>query len=115
MKSDESLSIDMLVGADFYWALVDEPIIRGYPSESVALSTKLGYVLSGPTPGFSSSSSIVNLIATHVLKIEATVVNSDPLSSKLNKFWDYESLGTREQENSFHDNFVEDIKLVDGR
>ena len=112
---DVSLSIDMLVGADFYWTLVDGSIIRGYPSEPVALSTKLVYVLSGPTPGFSSSSSTVNLTVTHVLKIEARVVNSDPLSSELNKFWDYETLGIREQENSLYDNFVEDIKLVDGR
>ena len=114
-SGDESLSIDMLVEADFYWTLVDGSIIREYPSEPVALSTKLGYVLSEPTPGFSSSSNTVNLTATYVLKIEATVVNSGPLSFELNKFWDYETLEIREQENSLYDNFVEDIKLFNGR
>ena len=31
----------------------------------------------------------VNLTATHVLKVEASVVNQDEIASKLGKFWDY--------------------------
>ena len=53
--------------------------MRGAPWEPVALATKLGYVLSGPTMIMShnDNGNTVNLTATHVLKVEASVVNRD--------------------------------------
>ena len=72
-------------------------MIRGQPAEPVAISTKLGYVLSGSISSSSSicSSDTVNLTATHILKAEAKIATKivDPLKSALQKFWDYETLG----------------------
>lgn len=89
------LPISILIGADHYWSLVKGTVVRGAPWEPVALATKLGYVLSGPTMIMSNNDNgnTVNLTATHVLKVEASVVNQDKLASELRKFWDYESLG----------------------
>ena len=43
------LAVNILIGADYYWSLVEGTVIRGAPWEPVALATKLGYVLSGPS------------------------------------------------------------------
>lgn len=55
--------------------------------ESVALARKLGYVLSGPTliTIDNDNSNTVNLKQTHVLKVEASVVIHDVLTSELGK------------------------------
>ena len=43
------LAVSILIGADYYWSLVEGTIVRGAPWEPVALVTKLGFVLSGST------------------------------------------------------------------
>ena len=60
-----------------------------------ALATKLGFVLSGPTMVICDNfhANTVNLTATHVLKVESSVINHDDLAPELRKFWDYESFG----------------------
>ena len=39
--------IDMWIGADYYWSIVEDKIVRG-PGPT-AVSSKLGFLLSGPT------------------------------------------------------------------
>ena len=106
-----------LIGADLYWSLVEGTVIRGTPWEPVALATKLGYVLSGPTmvtvDGANDNS--VNLTATHVLKVEASVLKQDSLTSELRRFWDYESFGIQVQGLSLYDKFVDEVDFVKGR
>ena len=89
------LPISILNGADYYWSMVEGTVVTSAPWEPVALATKLGYVLSGPTMIMShdDNGNTVNLTATHVLKVEASVVNQEEIASELGKFWDYESLG----------------------
>ena len=43
-----NFKISLLVGADFYCDLVEDHIIRG--DGPTAMSSKLGYLLSGPAP-----------------------------------------------------------------
>ena len=91
--------------------------MRGAPWEPVALATKLGYVLSGPTMIMShdDNGNTVNLTATHVLKVEASVVNQEEIASELGKFWDYESLGIRNDNLSLYDKFVNEVEFMEGR
>ena len=81
------LPISIFIGADHYWSLVEGTVVRGTPWEPVALATKLGYVLSGPTMIMShnDNGNTVNLTATHVLKVEASVANQDEIASELGK------------------------------
>ena len=74
----DELSVQMLIGVDYYWSFINRTVVRGKPSEPVALSTKLGYVLSGPTVGNLDSPNInsVYLTTTYVLKITAEPVQS---------------------------------------
>ena len=111
------LPISILVGADHCWSLVEGTIVRGAPWEPVALATKLGYVLSGPTMIMShnDNGNTVNLIATHVLKVEASVVNRDEIAFELGKFWDYESLGIPNDSLSLYDKFVSKVEITEGR
>jgi len=41
------VKVDILMGCDYYANLITGEVIRGKPSEPVALATKLGYVLTG--------------------------------------------------------------------
>ena len=43
----ESSEISVLIGSDYYWSIVGNEIIRG-ECGPIALSTKLGFYLSGP-------------------------------------------------------------------
>ena len=59
--------------------------------------------------------SSVNLTATHVLKVESTVIQHDSLTSELRRFWDYESLGIQDQSLSLYDKFVAEVEFVEVR
>ena len=56
----ENFEICLLVGADFYWDLVGDHIIRG--DGPTAMSSKLGYLLSRPVLLPRPPSTIVNIL-----------------------------------------------------
>ena len=111
------LAVSILVGADYYWSLVEGTLVRGAPWEPVALATKLGFVLSGPTMVMCDNvhANTVNLTATHVLKVESSVINHDDLAAELKKFWDYESFGINDDNATLYDKFVNEVEFVEGR
>lgn len=45
---EDSFKISLLIGTDHYWDLVEDHIVRG--NGPTAMSSKLGYLLSGPLP-----------------------------------------------------------------
>ena len=102
--TSDSVSVDVLIGADYYWSFFTGNIIKGDPYGPVALETKLGWVLSGPSV-FSrlTRSCTVNLSSTHVLKIESTQMSD--MKDDLQKFWDLETLGIKEHETSVYYKF----------
>lgn len=60
----DPFSVNILIGADTYWDVVNDNIIRG--SGPVAVETKLGYVLSGPTQAQSYRSPHIDSILTTI-------------------------------------------------
>ncbi|XP_063420482.1 uncharacterized protein LOC134705689 [Mytilus trossulus] len=82
ITEDDMFDINLLIGADYYWSIVGDKIIRG--NGPTAVESKLGYLLSGPTTSIreSNRSSILNVIVSH--KAE---------ECNLTKFWEIESLG----------------------
>ena len=58
------LAVSILIGADYYWFLVEGTLVRSAPWEPVALATKLGFALSGPTEPTDVHANTVNLTAT---------------------------------------------------
>ncbi|XP_063448295.1 uncharacterized protein LOC134727834 [Mytilus trossulus] len=83
---DEDFEISVLVGADYYWDIVRDRVIRG--SGPTAVQSKVGYLLSGPiqlnTNSYNqSTSSIMNILTPHRLE-----------KFEIHKFWEIESIGT---------------------
>ena len=48
VSSAENFEISLLIGADFYWHFIGDHIVSG--DGPTAVSSRLGYVLSGPLP-----------------------------------------------------------------
>ena len=78
---------------DVYWSLVEGTVVRGAPWEPVALATKLGCFLSGPTMVMvdDENGDSVNLTARHVLKVESTVTQHEVLMSELRRLIIYKN------------------------
>ncbi len=106
-----SLEVDVLIGSDYYWDLVTGSVCR---SEG-AIHTKLGWVLSGPTPAKDQAQCSMNLTTTHVLRAETQELESTVLDEQLRSFWELESLGIHKEEKTLYDEFVTDITFHDGR
>ena len=76
----DTLNIAVLIGADHYWDIVGNHIVRG--DGPTAVASKLGYLLSGPNPMKSASAFNVNVMRVGVTPEE-----------QFQKFWDIESIG----------------------
>ena len=112
-----STDINILIGADNYWRLVTGRLQKGR-GRPTAIETKLGWVLSGPVPRFSSADTTVNFCSSHVLKVDAqsSVTNStEIMEQELKKFWDVETLGIRDIEPSLYEQFLKQVSFKDGR
>ncbi|XP_063420583.1 uncharacterized protein LOC134705796 [Mytilus trossulus] len=87
VHSGERFEIDLLIGADYYWEIIEDKIIRG--KGPTAVQSKIGYLLSGPTIGnisqHSRSTVLVNVIAHKNTTIDNEKGNSkEGLSQKHN-------------------------------
>ena len=79
--SDSTFQISMLIGADFYWDIVEDHVIRG--NGPTAVKSKTGYLSSGPVHAQNSDAT------EHVFNIMA----SRPPTDVLERFWTLESMG----------------------
>ena len=100
----------LLIGSDYYWKLVSGETIRSTKGP-VAVHTELGWVVSGPIADKSCQSAT---LFTHVLKVDSSP-NLRSLKSQLKAFWDLESLGIVDNEDSVHEQFEAKIFMVNGR
>ena len=75
--------ITLLIGADFYWTIVQNEVIRG--NGPTAVQSKLGYLLSGPLPSLEN---------TRDFQIFHTAIHPVADHFNISKFWDVESAGT---------------------
>ncbi|XP_064635263.1 uncharacterized protein LOC135492635 [Lineus longissimus] len=83
--SDEaSFNISILIGADHYWDLVEDHVVRG--SGPTAVSSKLGYLLSGPAL---PTDYINKVSAFHLFTQPAAPLDVDDLP----RLWDLDAIG----------------------
>ncbi len=107
-----NMPIYILIGSDYYRQFVTGETRRGSSGGPVAIRTYLGWVLSGPVhaPSKSPVGSSVCLNNTHVLRLDIA------LRKEVSKFWETESIGiVPESDDSVHQQFLENIKMKDGR
>ena len=70
----EAAPVDLLVGADQYYKLVQENIRRGRRGTPIATKSRLGWLLSGPIPGSRTvESTTAMLTVTRVEKSEQPI------------------------------------------
>ena len=105
------MPIDMLIGSDYYWQLVTGSICRG-SSGPVAVHTKLGWVLSGPSSLGDHTQCSMNLSVTHVLHSETHSTEYCTLDEQLQSFWELEALGIQPKERTLFDDLA---SFEDGR
>ena len=86
----DSVQVDVLIGADFYYSFVTGLYKKGSSSESlVAVESHLGWILTGQVNRYSR-------YTTSML----TVVENSGLTKSLKRFWELESIGIAETENT---------------
>ena len=108
-QDDAAIKIDILLGADHYYEFVTNVIRRGDAKTPVAVNSKLGWLLSGPMGGDNFTNTFVT--TTHTLKCSETeIINPiHQLNDNMNKFWDFETIGIRNEESSVCERFLDDI------
>ena len=86
-------TIDILIGSDHYWDVVTDGIVCS-TDKLVAVSSKFGWLLSGPTNSVVKENdySILNLIIEGHEEVELFNHGID-LTGDLRRFWDTEAIG----------------------
>ena len=112
-NAEDYLEVDALIGSDVYWSLVTGEVRRGNYGP-MAIHTKIGWVLSGPTSGLATSVNLSACTTTHTLMTTGTVCTTgleQDLDEQLKKFWDLETLGIVDGESMVHEKFVQQISF----
>ena len=102
-KGAGECKIDVLIGSDYYWEIIDGETKRGNKGGPVAISSKLGWILSGPIENKHYTDCAVNL--THVMKISMPNTEGELLHEVVEKFWNLDSVGIKENEKSVYEKF----------
>ena len=93
-SDNDSDSVDMLIGADVYFEVVTGDIIRGNEGP-VAVSSKFGWLLSGPVKvpndHVTVNISVSNLIIEGNAKTEK--LEDEMIGTELKRFWDAKLIG----------------------
>jgi len=97
ISDNQEFNISVLIGADFYWSIVQETVIRGPGPTTV--QSKLGYLLSGPLNLSNHSQEITNAFHVSV---------SPNIEQIIEKFWTIESTGTFPTSLQSYDQFTDD-------
>ena len=76
MTTDDVFEILFLIGADYYWQIVEDRVIRG--NGPTAVASQIGYLLSGPVNQRPSQAR-----ADYVMN----VMTLPPISNDIDRFW----------------------------
>ena len=86
LTGEDIFSISLLIGADKYWDIVGNRVIRG--DGLMAVQSKIGYLLSGPLPTPTTET------ATDCIM---NIITSPPDMYDLERFWKLETLGIQSE------------------
>ena len=100
------LSIDILIGADYYWDIVTGEIKRGREGP-IAIHTKLRWVLSGPALRCEPIHSSHHLFITHALHVGHQESDTEVLKQMMQALWNLESLGVVDFGQSIYTDFIQ--------
>ena len=110
------LDVDIFIGSDQYWNFITGEVRRG-SFGPVAVNTKFGWVLSGPTVTDDNCQTSASLL-THSLVTNKSSELQCQDDDHLQRFWDLESLGILPlsvSHPSVQEQFDNTVCFVDGR
>lgn len=87
---NQSAPVDLLIGADVFWELIESQQITLGPGQPIMHKSKLGWVLAGPL----YTSSVTNYLQCNHVFVEGNekdLTNQD-LNEQLSKFWELEQV-----------------------
>ena len=78
-----------------YWVFVDGNVKKNDSSGLAALSSKFGWLVSGPAPRINPDKDFKSntMIATHVLFSQSLSEAETTLNEEIKKFWELDSVG----------------------
>ena len=95
-SQQSSLELDILIGSNFLWNFQGQQTIRGGIDEPVAISTKLGWVISGPLKRKYFNDCATNLFCIQNDEVYfAGIEKMTSLDKDVTKLWDLDSVGVR--------------------
>ena len=109
------LDVDILIGSDQYWNFITGEVRRG-SFGPVAVNTKFGWVLSGPTTTDDNCQISASLLTRSLITNNPSDLQY--LDDNLQRFWDLESLGILPRSithPSVQEQFDDTICFVNGR
>eukprot|EP00795_Rhopilema_esculentum_P003197 gene3197-1511_t len=92
-------------------------VVRGENNMGpTAMLTRFGYVLSGPVNvPIHGGNTYSYHTSTHVMKVLHEPCKDEDLKHDLKMFWDYETLGIKENEPSVYDEFLNNVEFLNDR
>ena len=97
LNENNETSFELLIGLDYYWKVMTGDVIRGEEGP-VALASRIGYILSGPSKGNfkgHKNEKITSNQLTFSFRIQSEQ-KENRLEDAISKFWSVESLGVEE-------------------
>ena len=111
--SDSGGRVDVLIGSDHYWEVVSGDVVRE-KSGLVAVKSMFGWLLSGPVKGRGGAHTLVttNLAIQGADNMDMNITE-DELNNQLKRFWETETIGIEEVQDSCKDNvsFLQPIEF----
>ena len=109
MPGIQQAEVSILLGMDFYWSLVNDQVLPIRRGELVAVSTRIGWILSGSYPAGQSDH--------HKGSIkQVALVNLTHNDDQLQQFWSLEAIGIKDDtgneltDNSIYRDFVNTLE-----
>ena len=117
--ADTPDSIDVLIGSDYYWQIVTGETVRGTEGP-VAVSSSLGWLLSGPVsrPSSKKQGTVSNLAISQGNCEVFSENTEDELLNTLKSFWKTESISIDDNQDAVEptpEHFLSDIKFNESR
>ena len=111
--NNEETEIELLIGADCCWSVVEGETKRCSVDGLTAINSKLGWVLSGPYECEDKNSSYVDITPTHAMLV--CFDEDELLSKRVEQFWDLDTVGITENESTVYEKFLSEVKFVNCR
>ena len=114
---DGSQDIDLLIGADYYWTVIEGETKKCNADGLTAINSKLGWILSGPCITNEKKAKEDKVMVSHVMSVQVDLeaAGSQKLERLVENFWNLDTMGIKEDEPSVYQKFIDGIKFVKGR